>query len=426
MATLDLLPIMSYHEEIAQIKKYYKEKQPKVCLQLIENLADDGSTVAALVYGDMLMTSIWDVDRIETELAQDSKLFSPTDFPKSQYLLLPRDPVKAVEYYKKAAELSHDNSRSKAGEMALARLAYCKTKGYAGLLKCDPETFKSKVKLDDSVKQFLDKNARNASRDVSDIESSDFVSLPDILPHVLHPKTGIFRQMAKAVNARIKWLLLLFHALTSLSFFYTNLNHALLFNALIIALFTLPLLIFMFINYTYGYKEGRPICSCDQLQAAHELALRNVPEEGAKAKEKRNKQSKSPFAVGSAFIRNSHKIKNAIYWFMTLVSTLYIAFVIVFYNQEIHKIINQLISHKDIGIVFYVLLPIHVFIFASSVTLLDKDQTKLVSGDKDNGLMIVLMNLILSLFIADCDCKNAYDHYKQRNTLDNFINRLEK
>lgn len=179
---------MSHAAAVRDLKASLNTNQYAKSIAQLKNLATIGNSAACEIYGDMLMEGVWNTYQMKVD-GIANKLIGAYDFQgKDPYLLLPRDPVAAIDYYKKASG-NRDTAR--------AKLAYCKKMGYAGLPK--QNKIDSSVKITSEMKEFLDKNAKSATAvDKNDLEASDkFVPLPDRRPKVQDPATSMFRKMAE-------------------------------------------------------------------------------------------------------------------------------------------------------------------------------------------------------------------------------------
>lgn len=87
--------------DASDIKTSFYKGNFEECINLIKILAGEGGdAVASDIYGDILMSGEWDTRKMEVDLARGRLQPQPTDSETDTYLILARDPLKAVQYYK--------------------------------------------------------------------------------------------------------------------------------------------------------------------------------------------------------------------------------------------------------------------------------------------------------------------------------------
>ena len=78
-------------------------KTPKQSVEIIKRFAEEGNIFAANIYGDMLMEGVWDIKRMQVDLVRGNLQAASPNGIDDPYLLVARDPIKAVEFYRTAA-----------------------------------------------------------------------------------------------------------------------------------------------------------------------------------------------------------------------------------------------------------------------------------------------------------------------------------
>ena len=264
------MSIMPYinKEEYAAISKI---KSTKNRLIRMKALADAGNIEAALNFGEKLMTGEWDVSRMELDLAR-RKFLPPAANPiEDPYLLMKRDQVRAIDYYKIVA--GHPSCAE--SKIANDLLVYCQKKSNIGYTKTsvnNSATIKSYEEMD-----------KTATPEITKI--SPFIAFPLQRPEVLNPKIGMFVRAAQNARDRsIKTIAvahivgLIFSGIV-LSYDPDLIYPAIAYNAVIFVLYTIPLLLFAYVCKTFGVEKEMPICSCELLREAHEKTLAQLPDE---------------------------------------------------------------------------------------------------------------------------------------------------
>ena len=253
---------MNNSSTVESIKKSLENKEMDKCSTETRELASTGNSMACEIYGDMLMEGVWDTHKMTSDLITGNLLES-VEFPaRDPYLILPRDPVSAVEYYLKASE-NRDSAR--------AKLEYCQKNGYAGLAKKEKLSFSAKLTRE--MKAFLDKNAKSSS--IVDVESTGkFSPLPDFRPKINDPRTFMFREMAITWGTRSMYQFIgiaIIIFITCAVIKPMGLSDP--FNALFFGLFTfgIPLIGHALFCIFYAERMCVPLCSCVHLQAAHKI-----------------------------------------------------------------------------------------------------------------------------------------------------------
>ena len=390
---------MNNSSTVESIKKSLENKEMDKCSTETRELASTGNSMACEIYGDMLMEGVWDTHKMTSDLITGNLLES-VEFPaRDPYLILPRDPVSAVEYYLKASE-NRDSAR--------AKLEYCQKNGYAGLAKKEKLSFSAKLTRE--MKAFLDKNAKSSS--IVDVESTGkFSPLPDFRPKINDPRTFMFREMAITWGTRSMYQFIgiaIIIFITCAVIKPMGLSDP--FNALFFGLFTfgIPLIGHALFCIFYAERMCVPLCSCVHLQAAHGNNISEFDECLAEI-------AHEPFKTTPFLVRNVHKIKQIWLWLMFIIS---ISLCATHGSDEIGK-----------AIFFYMLTMTFPFL----VVLIWEKRFQSIPkyfGIDPFFLQIYLMFLYLAILVApwtlfDSDCYYEYEHSIELKGIEKDIMNLE-
>lgn len=291
-------------------KSTFSNNQPKEYVAQMEHYAQIGNASACEIYGDMLMEGVWEIYKMKSDIITGN-LLEPTENPSDDpYLLLPRDPIAAIEYYRKAAVTR---------ETALAKLQYCMQKGYAGVTK-EPMAMVSSVTITSEMKEFLDKNARPLMP--LDLEASGiFDAIPDFRPKIRDPRTFVFKDLAVKWGTRSLYQFVIVEIIAFfLCFIIQKGDFFKAFQIILLGFFTLgvPLIGHAMICLFYADPKGLPLCSCEHSRLAYLNNTLDFSEQIAKI-------SQDPFISTPFYIRNLHKIKQFWFWALFITSIVLLA-----------------------------------------------------------------------------------------------------
>ena len=372
------------------------------------------------------MEGVWDIKRMQVDLIRGNLLMiscstktgsSPSVDP---YLLVARDPVKAVEFYRKTAVSGED---CKVRKVARSKLAFCMIKGYAGFTgteEKDLDPIYRKLDISRHLKKFLTENARNYSSFASGVEAGNgFVPLPNVRPVVVNPKTNVFKHMAAKMRDRCLFQIIVTQVLSVLVFFYSSWSNATLLLGCILTAFTLPLVLLAMLNHYSGYQGEMPICSCAKIVAAYQFAIKDLPVDC--------KPDGNPFELTPAYIRYSHMVKGIYFWFYAIASGLRVFLILLGLYQNMSWL--SVIDSRSPMAIFYITLPFNFLILSLFFVLMDKKLSFSNIGqthdDTDSSnLLYFIITLVMSIISDDKDCELEYKRITVKKGVDKFIERL--
>ena len=398
------------------VKNAFEKNQLEECVRLTEGSAMDNLQCAEL-YGDMLMYGVWDLYQMRYDLIRGNLAAPAEDPSKDQYLILPRNPQLAIEYYKMAAEADPDSSKAKQVlKRAQAKIEYCSRNGYAGMKKSPPDY---SIPISDSVKHFLDRNAKSAAP--ADMEASrTFQPLPDFRPKLQDPRKEIFKNMAGYLTRRSFLQLALFSVLTFGIGHFVGIHWSSSIK-IILATYGWPLILFMVIAKLYAGPQGVPVCSCKDLREAHEKVNRDF---------KVDDQNKDlPFDKAPFFVRHAHHGKHAVFWIYSLVSTILI-FGYDWINRNVVTLPFDNTSHMvTISLALNMLIPSLIIMYFDKSDDEEKTFSSLhgpvVRNSNELGVIMLVIILICSYFLPDSDCMKESKKTYRKETIEKLIAKLE-
>jgi hypothetical protein len=398
--------------EVSDIKAAYYSGDLKETINLIKSRAEEGNAAAADVYGDLLMTGVWDTRQMEIDLILRDRLA-----PNETYLLLPRDPLKAIEIYKLAAESATEESAAVKLD-AQTKIDYCKSKGLAGFKKDKPS---DNPKINRNIAEFLDTNARNY-RNSPDLESNDFVALPDTRPDTKNPLKKMFKRMGLKFRNRCITQIVIAQIVALLAYFYSYWSNAVLLSLSVLVSISVPIGIFAYIAHYQGYKRGLPLCSCTKISNAYDLSIKSLPAEC--------KPAKSPFETTQPYIRYTQAIKGLFFWIYVLVSLIRVIQILINFKGSLSWL-SRLADSDPKGLLFFT-VPVNYLILSLFIVFWDKGYLSFsnVSGlfghheEGSAALIYFLISVLVSILAHDKDCDKESERVKQKSHLENLIDKL--
>lgn len=400
----------------SDIKTAFYKGNYEECVNLIKILAEEGQdATAADIYGDLLMSGVWDTRKMEVDLVR-GRLQPQTHNYTDTYLVLARDPLKAIQYYKQAAFAPDQPHNSTVKLRANAKIEYCKAKGLAGFKTAPISTPKLKY----SITRFLDCNAANSIK-TGDLESTNnFVPMPNIRPHVVNPVTKIFKRVGRSFYNRCILQIALAQIIALLAYYYSYWSNAFLISLSVFVSISVPLGIFAGIAHFQGYKKGRPICCCAKITNAYELSIKSLPTDC--------KPQQSPFETTHAIIKYTQTIKGIYFWLYLLISVVRVLQIIVNFRGGISWM-SKLADYDAKGVLFYT-VPVNFLAISLVIVFMDKNFTleniESVFGEHEGSwaLIYVLITLFVSILAHDQDCERESERLKEKSHLQILIEKL--
>lgn len=283
-------------------------------IQSLKAMADAGNVQAAFVFGDMLMKGIWDIKRMELDVAR-GQLLPPAPFVQHDpYLILPRNQYQAIEYHKIAANYPYENVCVEITK-ARAELNYCRLKGNIG--------YYNHGKLDIFTSEYFYKTLEADASD-EDKAANPFLPYPYVRPEVENPKTKVFAHVASKLNIyglifALLFQVFAFYAIVPIMAFGSNLNKEVgILGAIIVSqvftfvLFTIPIIVFFIYNKIYG--PDRPLCACPEIRKAYDTAVADLP---------KDLKQDDPFEGIPAFAKNTISIQLGLHSFYAIAAIIF-------------------------------------------------------------------------------------------------------
>ena len=414
----------SYPLPLIEIKTALIKKTPERSVEIIKKNAEEGNIYAANIYGDMLIEGVWDIKKMQVDLIRGD-LQSPIaeDMSSSAidpYLLVARNPLKAVEFYKVTANSKEDCATR---NLARSKLAHCMIKGYAGFTATEQEHLEPifrDIEVPASIKTFLAANFKSTPTLPSDFESGNsFVPLPNVRPPVVNPITDVFTHMAARMRDKCLLQILISEVLSVLAFLYCYWRNATIVMGCILACFTLPLVVLTLLNHYRGYKCAVPICSCSKIVAAYQFAIKDLPSDC--------RPDGDPFEKTPAFIRYSHMIKGLYFWFYVIAAGFRVFLVLLSLYQNLNWLLA--LESSNPKLIFFIILPFNILVLSLLFVLMEKNisfshigQTRDCTDSSNWAYFIIV--LILSVISDDKDCELEYKRVTDKKGLDKFIDQL--
>ena len=401
---------------VAKLKNAFDGNDLRKCVEITESFADAGDSIAADLYGDMLMCGVWDISRMKYDLVRDDLIPLPDDPRTDDYLILPRNPLLAIEFYKTAASDRINSDDFTVLERIQSKLEFCRRKGYAGMEKCQADY---SISIDDQIANFLELNAKSAAP--VDMESSiRFQSLPDFRPKIQDPRKEMFKNMASYLTRRSIIQLMV---LTLFSVMFGDCIGLSLLSSLTIALssFGWPLILFAATSFFYAKPRGIPLCCCANLKKAHLRVLEDL---------KLDSPNESAFENAPAFVKYAQQWKYLIFWAYSVFSFSVCIIGYDFINKHIVTLPFKNDSSKvDPVLGLIVLLPsISIMFWEKTFDLNDENNSlmwKIISSgegynSQSNAVFLGIL-LLLSFLLADSDCFKERLKPKKREGIEKLI-----
>lgn len=374
-------------------------------------LADSGNVEACVEYGLLLMKGIWDEYEMGIDLVHGQ--LSPAtedDTANDKYLIKARDPIEAVEYFKMAASYGLETCCAK--KTAESVLEHCKKFGLAGFrpppVDEPPGTDKEEevISLSKYHLNILNYCGKSAVPSDGDVESSQFVPLPDVRPEAKNPLTTVFH-LSGNLNSEMCLKMIMYTLVGGLFldiFFLLvflllskSFNYLQMFNlfVVLVVLFATPQLIFSLLFIAFGQQGNLPICDCKEIREAYEESIKGLPEDLIK--------SKDPFNTTNIFIR---KLKHFRQWFFwSYIAASLIQIILLFAHVPFRE---WMIKKMDFVLTWISLVLIALL--SGFVLIFEKDFDH--GDDDDDGYFGLFMTSIFFWAYKDTACLQILRDFK--------------
>lgn len=379
---------VNYHSDSDKCKKVEKITNSRYRASEMEKLADSGNIDACVDYGLMLMKGIWDEYEMGLDLVRGQLEPVNPEIKKDKYLIVPRDPVRAMEYFKMAASYPFDNDTGYfVRDRAECILAHCQRNGLAGFKRGDPVTYdlpKSVGSDSNDISHYVDilnSCGKSATAQSGDLEAGEFVPLPDVRPTARDPYREVFRKNGELTSEASAYMAVygMIGALGVYAFFsiifligggsfdFVQFSHVLIGLCVFIAI---PQLTFSYIFMKLGEEKTLPVCDCKHIREAYKECIKSLPAEYA--------PKKDPFQETSFFIR---KLEYFRFWLIWSYMFAFVLQIILLISYEPFKdfMTSKMISDKYYIITWF--FPALLALISSFMLLIEIDASD--SGDDD-------------------------------------------
>lgn len=269
-------------------------------VMLVKDRAEAGIPEPSIAFARMLFKGIWDCEQMMMDSLSGRLQPAPADSRLDPYLVLPRDPVRAVQLLKRVAETAQPDQtffKNQARDL----LVFCQVNGLAGL-PTGVVTYANAQSLSPEDGEALFVNGKSAGGPGS--SSYGFTPLPDVRPCVDDPIGDIFMNAAISSRDRSFWLGIV---LTAAGIVLSAIHVGAIVPGIIstVILITLPFVIFYYLEDKYGVKQKLPICDCQRIRLARELTFEEYPPSFSQ-------NAIDPFLNSS--VKNLLRIKQFFFW----------------------------------------------------------------------------------------------------------------
>ena len=416
-----------YTDPVKSSSEFKTDIRTKV--ERLGELAESGNIRAASFYGEMLLKGVWDEEALKVDFIRGDLLPVPTEAKSDSndpYLVLPRDPLKGVEFIKLAA---FSTGQEHLYEVTRARclLTYLQRKSLAGFRNSalsfpysEGLSLADRFTLDSCAKSFTVRG---------DEESVGFVALPDVRPSINH-RTKMFELIAKNVRNRCFYQCIISIILASVfSWPFSVLNktmpgwmHFILFQVFNLVLYVIPLCLFAFFISVFGIRERKPICGCSQIKKAYKTFIEKLPVDCRVAKD--------PYESSSLIVRNLLHIRQFFFW-----SYMVIVLIALFLCMAGVDFAKYLVNSLPFSFATTNYLPLFlasfIFLNSSMVVLWDKKAPQLVcfytkdrhfvrshSGLGFAHLIIIALLGIFYFAFDDRDCSREIEKFEEQDEIE--------
>lgn len=386
-----------------------------------EALAETGGIRASYYYGEMLLKGVWDEGRISKDQLAGTLLPLPSNPDEiDPYLVLPRDPVRAVGFLRRAAEYPSGDWMYEV-RRARGLLNFLQKNNLAGFpeihdkFSCPPGS-----NLDAKEKKFLLSNAKNCSQEKG---ASRFVCARNVRP-AIKPKSDLFQRIGRRVRNRCLLQILITFAILYVPFVIvllipkTGIDRLIFYQlfAFEFVLFIVPLSFFALIAKMYGVSRWAPLCSCDLIRKAHEAVKQDNPTDF--------EIRRDPFRSTPFFVRNSIRIKQILFAIYLVLSAGAFASLLIWKDATFN-----LFKYLNLQMELALMLPLFVGLVSVTIMVWDKKSTKTSSSSNIYGsdsvtafAFIVLMAFDLVFVAKDRDCSMEHQIIEDKEIIENYKN----
>lgn len=384
-------------------------------------LADSGDIFAAFYYGEMLLTGVWDEDRMMMDQLSGNLVPQPsTPNTSDTYLILPRNPVRAVDFLKRTADAQNSEHFYEV-RRARGLLNFLQSKNLAGFFEVHSK-FKcpSGDKLSSQEQKFLAQCTRNSLR----AESNRFVPIRDTRPQLIPKSSILFRNIATRYRNRCFLQCIVSNFLFSVTPFLFECiirkSSTSVWPLFLVSLsvnfifFTIPLLIFAWIAQIFGIEKWYPICDCKHIDQAYDALIEDNPSVF--------EVRKNPFRATNGLISFSHQTRQFLFWTFSFFSVVSLGFHY-FKSTFIVYMLDDYGFNRSLA----VSVPIVVIVMSSIILFYDKkpqnfcqefDKTSSFFDHKNGHILIFLFIFIIIFVFEDRDCRIEYENVMDAKNLE--------
>ena len=378
------------HVDNASFLSALRIKDKRTMINVLSGLAHSGNIYAANLFGDLLLLSVWDEEKMGFDICR-GMLIPPTEDPKNDpYLILGRDVKQAIYLYELACSNPDSFCSCPAFISAKSKLDYCLRKGLAGF-QANKSLPKSEIGVNSRV--LLDRYAKNMGNEAS----GEFVAVPDVRPKPVNPRNEMFKHFARVQRDRcvyqIIFILLIFGFLKVKNGDYFQINYVLL------SAFIIPLTGCFLIYKKFGLEQKLPMCSCNEMRRAFFNQDDKMPFEC--------KSPTDPFATSNFFIRNFGTLKKIWFWLLCVYS---IAALVAMINGY------DLIGFTDKPKIEYIFDICIAILLSTFLLAWEKKLPEFCTNLGQAQLVVMVLAGVFFFFFEDNDCSNEIDRINEKTS----------
>lgn len=268
---------------------------------------------------------------------------------------------------------------------------------------------KANTKLPDYYVDILNSCGKNALSSGGDVESTQFIPLPDVRPKAKNPLTIVFHDSGDS-NSEISLSVillavggsLLLDILFSLLFFVISqsFDYLQVFHLIVIltVFVVIPQSIFSFLFMNFGEEGMLPICDCKEIREAYKESIKDLPEDIL--------TDENPFQTTNVFIRKLKHFRQWIIWSYIAAFILQILLLFVYYpfRDWMLKRIN------DSYFIAVWIFPGLLAVISAFMLTCEKDFD---DNDDEDGLFGCFLSSIFFWAYKDSDCAKILGEFKE-------------
>lgn len=271
-------------------------------VQYLKDRCDAGNPESSIAYAMMLFKGVWDLEQMNIDSLCSCLQPPPADHRLDPYLVLPKDPARAVQILRRVYETAAPDQTFFKNQ-ARDFLVFCQANGLAGF-PAGVITYPDAQPISPQDADTLHMNGRSANPDASSPTTYGFIASRDIRPETADPIGDIFMNVAESSRDKSFWIGLISTILSVVSCCFKQ--DIILPGVLLILVFiVLPFGIFYYLFDTYGVKQKLPICDCQRIRLARELTFEEYPPAYSQ-------NAVDPF--DSSPVKNLLHIKQFVFW----------------------------------------------------------------------------------------------------------------